>query len=355
MFDHRVKLSTRSPPPAVCENYPPILSITGIIDPHTEFNFFIDCDEGGSREYSFRGRPTPSLSSSSKTSSHNENANYIACSFICIDHLGGGNPSSASDFVDLAPHIKTPVIILCHGLLSWRNQMLILHLAANLSKTLHCNTIRFDFMGNGHSSGTWRFASYDQDFRSLAAVVSFVVHVLEVQILCIVGHSRATCAVMEFASSDAGQSYNIPYLVNLSGRFNARNSDEMMTDQQKRDLQNHGEFEIMRRGTISYMVTSKDLEECAYHELSSIDYETIDSHVLTIHGDNDRNVPLDNALCFEEVLGKKHTLRIIEGADHNFNGLKFMSVLVEAITKFIKRLEKDKGSHEQIRLTHKVT
>jgi alpha/beta superfamily hydrolase len=318
MDKKQVRLSSkRPPPPQECDNYPPILSIKHVIAPQLDYSFFIDCEDG---------------------------CESIACSFICIDHENAGTVSpSTSQFVDLVSFIqqkKTPIIIVCHGLLSWRNQMLILHLAANLSKKLHCNSLRFDFVGNAHSSGTWRFASYDQDYYSLAAVVSFVQNVLQTPILCIVGHSRATCAVMKLACSDEGKS--IPYIVNLSGRFNARSSDSIMTThQQKQDMQKKGKFELMRRGSLSYMVTAADLGECSSYDMSSINYGQINAKVLTIHGDCDRNVSVDNAFCFEKALGIKHTLKIIEGADHNFNGMKYMSALVNTISSLIQRFDKD--------------
>jgi alpha/beta superfamily hydrolase len=309
---HLFKLGNGLPPPRQCEKYPPVLNTDKIVDPQSEFNFFIDCEEG---------------------------LESIACSFICRDYLSE-HGKSVSVFEDLIPklkHCKTPVIIVCHGLLSWRNQMLIIHLAANLSVALKCNTMRFDFIGNGHSSGTWRLASYDQDFYSLHAVVCFVSEILEIPILCIIGHSRATCAVIKFASSRQAQSCGIPCFVNLSGRFNAFHGDRIITSQHKRDLEAHGQFELMRRGTLSYIVTSMDLEECNRYDMSIIDFQNIKSHVLTIHGDCDQNVPVENAICFDKALGCKHTLRIIQGADHNFNGLRFMADLVINIVEFITK------------------
>jgi len=319
-MNRKVKVSKCPPPPQECVGYPSILSQKDVTAPHLEYNFFIDCEDG---------------------------LESIACSFICINHKKERILlPSASTFADLIPYIqqkKTPIIIVCHGLLSWRNQMLILHLAANLSKNLPCNTLRFDFIGNGHSSGSWRYASYNQDYYTLTSVIAFVNDVLQVPILCIVAHSRATCAVMKWSCSEHSMSLlRIPSIVNLSGRFHARSCDSIMTSRnQKQELEKNGKFELLRRGKLSYIVTASDVDECSSYDMSSLNYDQINTRVLTIHGDCDRNVPVENAFSFRDALGTKHSLKIIEGADHNFNGLKYMSVLVDTISSFIRKFDTD--------------
>ena len=38
---------------------------------------------------------------------------------------------------------RRPVVIVCHGFLSWRNQMLISHIAAGVAQKLHCHALRY--------------------------------------------------------------------------------------------------------------------------------------------------------------------------------------------------------------------
>jgi alpha/beta superfamily hydrolase len=45
-------------------------------------------------------------------------------------------------------------------------------------------------------------------------------------------------------------------------------------------------------------------------------------------------VHVDNAYKFDKEIGN-HTLKIIDGANHNFNGVKYHEVLVDAILSFI--------------------
>ena len=56
-------------------------------------------------------------------------------------------------------------------------------------------------------------------------------------------------------------------------------------------------------------------------------------NILTIHGDADKVVPIENAFRFDKEIGN-HKLYIVKNADHNFNGLKYHDELVAAISGF---------------------
>jgi pimeloyl-ACP methyl ester carboxylesterase len=57
--------------------------------------------------------------------------------------------------------------------------------------------------------------------------------------------------------------------------------------------------------------------------------------VLTIHGSNDEIVPVENAHKFDRELGHNHILHIIDGAGHNFNGIKYHATMVKMISSFL--------------------
>lgn len=59
------------------------------------------------------------------------------------------------------------------------------------------------------------------------------------------------------------------------------------------------------------------------------------TNVLTIHGDNDKVVPVTNADRYHELI-PNHTKKIIEGADHNFNGLLHIDKMVQMISEFCR-------------------
>eukprot|EP01083_Nonionella_stella_P028078 77323_1 len=153
-----------------------------------------------------------------------------------------------------------PVIILCHGMVSWRNQWLIANICSQLSKSLSCHTLRFDFTGCGHSSGEWKYGDYELDHVDLRHVVDFVQRDLQCEVACIVGHSQGSAAVLRHAYDNSNTNiYNAynqnlqaspPLYVNLSGRcFGANEVDykKKFSKEQCQELETQGRFTIVRR------------------------------------------------------------------------------------------------------------
>jgi hypothetical protein len=139
------------PNPEECQGYPPSMMMD---KPDCELNFLLDVNDGNS-------------------------SHCLACSFIT---RGKTNYSStnitfgeqlSNNIIHIIDKTK-PVIIICHGSFSWRNQMLISNLASKLSIALDVHTLRFDFTGNGHSSGEWKFGNLEQDYQDLCHIVDFV-------------------------------------------------------------------------------------------------------------------------------------------------------------------------------------
>lgn len=80
-------------------------------------------------------------------------------------------------------------------------------------------------------------------------------------------------------------------------------------------------------------VTKDDVQERL--ELDSSPTRRIkNSHELTIHGRDDNVVNVSSAHKHAKAI-QNHELKIIDGADHNFNGLKNMDELVSTISTFM--------------------
>ena len=240
-----------------------------------------------------------------------------------------------------------PVIILCHGLLSWRNQWLIHDLAANLARTLNCHTLRFDFTGNGHSSGEWSYSNYDVEFNDLKNVVSYVENEMKCKVVCILGHSKGTFALLRLAWEQENNEQQeqrfqhftkAPCFVNLAGRFILPDSTSSclaaFSEEHKTELSEKGSTTWITRGSREFVVTKKAIEERSKCDVSPV--SRITSPVLTVHGCADMAVPVENARQFDAVI-ENHELCIIEGADHNFNGLAYSDNLDAVISDFIRR------------------
>lgn len=249
------------------------------------------------------------------------------------------------------------------------------------------HTLRFDFTGNGHSSGEFTFFPHQNDFEDLKNVYKFVTDVLGCRVCCVVGHSQGSCAILKHAvmmdsSSSSGgggtgssssssnkgvdinqnvstklemtrsdeddhvekrcckgSSTNLLY-VNIAGRYTKPNGfqpTQAFTPNQCRELEQKGRFQFQTwNGGRTFEVTKQSVKDRIAYDLvkeAGVDRIT-KAQVLTIHGDKDETVSIENAYKFDELI-PNHTMKIISGANHNFNGLIHMNTIVSSILDFI--------------------
>mmetsp|Transcript_20457 Transcript_20457/g.23709 ORF Transcript_20457/g.23709 Transcript_20457/m.23709 type:complete len:236 (-) Transcript_20457:11-718(-) len=231
--------------------------------------------------------------------------------------------------------------------------MLISNLAASLSlsKDMNCHTLRFDFTGNGHSSGQWKFGNYENEYMDLCYIYNFVTCTLKCDVQCIIGHSQGSCAIMRHAATitmtpkeEEGGAENkeegkldLPLYVNLSGRcvkcddFNPQT--HWLTKNKCAELSTTGKFSMGKRGEREMIITTQDIER--KNKFNMLEYlPNIKAKVLTIHGDKDSAVPPSNAKSFDGFISD-HRYKFVSGADHNYNGLLFIDNIVSIISLFI--------------------
>lgn len=240
--------------------------------------------------------------------------------------------------------------------------MLISHIAAGVAQKLHCHALRFDFRGNGHSGGTWRSAGFDDELCDLRRVVDYVRNSLGCEVLCIAGHSKGSAAVLHYAleqekrahrRGEGGQKEEkrtvlVPCFVNLAGRFVVPGEFDVKTrfsKEQCDELAREGKFTMKTFGKKTVVVTQEDIDERA-NASSAFVSKIRASHVLTIHGSADTTVDVENAKRYDESISK-HTLQIIEGADHNFNGLKHINAIVGSVVGFVEENSSSSHIHHQ--------
>jgi len=235
---------------------------------------------------------------------HKRNANgsqnlytsKLACSLIGAFHKVASTKTGQVLGIDTSK----PLIILCHGIHSWRNQLLIYHMASGLAdKGFH--TLRFDFEGHGHSNKENVGADLKDKFSTstLQTIVKFVQSELHCRIHCIVGHSIGANVTMKYVEElemkylqgDIETETTIRLFVNLCGNFNIFN----------------------------------------------IAFDTfMQSRLMTIHGDNDTIHLVEDAYKIDDIVHKHH-MEILKGANHNFNGLLHMNKMVSLIANFAEK------------------
>jgi pimeloyl-ACP methyl ester carboxylesterase len=252
-----------------------------------------------------------------------------------------------------------PVVVICHGSRSWRNQMLLAHLAGGLQKRLEYHTLRFDFTGNGHSTGSI-FHHHDAnhnyngaEFHDLQTVLSFVQDQMKCRVACVIGHSQGAAAVLRTAqeqeiyddADDDSSRRRIPCFVNLSGRF-AVPHDEYHVEKRwgaKKAPWARNETKRIVWGPKAASRECVVTIDNVVQEPSRLDDSSLVQNnwkraaaVLTIHGSKDDVVPVSHAQAFAKTI-PNHELLIIEGADHNYNGLRHMPTMVDAVAQFVEK------------------
>jgi len=267
----------------------------------------------------------------------------LACSLLlCLQ----GNRKAWSYVPSIGVHVDStkPVIVICHGFMSWRNQMLLTHIAGGLCKKMNCHTLRFDFTGNGHSSGAWRYGNFGQEAKDLNTVIEFANQEMKCNIACVVGHSKATYAVLRIAlQQEATQVSKIPSFCILSGRYSLPgefDTRQRFSEAQLKEFECQGKVIIGIRGSRRFEIFQRDIDERA--ELDSSKCKDIESSVvLIVHGDADMTVNVSSATRFKESIPNSE-IYIVKGADHSFNGLRHMQELVSIISAFVNKAASDR-------------
>ncbi|GJT07316.1 alpha/beta hydrolase fold protein [Tanacetum coccineum] len=207
---------------------------------------------------------------------------------------------------------------------------MIMELAFALEKQ-GISAFRFDFSGNGESEGSLQFGNYRKEVDDLHTVIQHFTAANRV-ICAILGHSKGGNVVVLYASSH----HDIPIVVNVSGRYKMdRGIEERLGKDYSERAKRDGYIDIKsEKGKVLFRATEESILErlnTNMHEAGlKIDK---DCKVLTVHGSEDKLIPVEDAFEFAKII-PNHTLQIIEGANHGYD--KHQDELASAILAFIK-------------------
>ncbi|TFK20412.1 alpha/beta-hydrolase [Coprinopsis marcescibilis] len=216
-----------------------------------------------------------------------------------------------------------------------------------LSNKLPLDSFRFDFRGNNESGGVWKQGALHEDFEDLQAVVAYLKSGYGYVIDLVVGHSRGAIAGFHWiAASEDGRKASA--FVNVSGRYRMERiveSDGVKLWLEAFKKQGFYEWEAsVARKKIRVTVTPDDLKSFVNWDTSFVWTQfPSHTHVLSVHGLQDRVVPPYDAVIYTHALGNRSpgtaTLHYVETADHNFTGQK--DVVVDAILRWLE--DKERG------------
>ncbi|KAI3775588.1 hypothetical protein L1987_50167 [Smallanthus sonchifolius] len=222
------------------------------------------------------------------------------------------------------------IVILCHGFRDSKDYSMMVELAFALEKS-GISAFRFDFSGNGESEGLFEFGNYSKEVDDLQAVIQHFTTKNRV-ISAILGHSKGGNVVVLHASLH----HDIRTVVNVSGRYKMdRGIEERLGKDYLERAKIDGFIDIKsKKGELLFRVTVESLMERLNTNMHEAGHKVDqDCRVLTVHGSVDEVIPVEDALEFAKII-PNHELRIIEGANHNYNHHR--DELVSVVLAFLK-------------------
>lgn len=261
-------------------------------------------------------------------------------------------PSQSGADFNLSCQVETPrrpskgIVVVCHGLLGHRDSRVCRELANCLLEQGPFAVARLDFRGNGWSGGRTAYGNYEEEKQDLHDVIEYLRKDEQCShlgpIRAVVGHSKAASVVLMYAQTYARalvessrrslepdcKSMKL-LVVGLSGRFHmAEAPTQRFTEEQLRNLETEGQFIWKRYKTeggtkdVDYVVTRNDLQRRAALDMRAVSQEVAVLQregfirILSVHGSNDRVIPMADAYQYAEMWQDPSCLMMVEGMDH---------------------------------------
>ena len=153
---------------------------------------------------------------------------------------------------------SSDTILLCHGMFGNKNTELNIHLLNGLKSKW--SVIRFDFEGNGESSGDWSYADYEREVRNIADIVDYSEKNFNIKIVAIIGHSKAGADVFIAASRKNLIKNQNCCFISLGGRLTFGKPEKRFTKEELEKCQKEGAF-LWEHNNKKWKITQKAIDE----------------------------------------------------------------------------------------------
>ena len=223
-------------------------------------------------------------------------------------------------------------ILLCHGMFDSKNSKINNILLEGLKN--NWSILRFDFEGNGESSGEWDYAGYEREVRNIGDLIQYSEQKFNIKIVAVIGHSKAGADVM-IASSRKNLIKNKDCcFVSIGGRLTFGKPEKRFTKEELEKCEKEGGF-IWEHDGKNWKITQKAIEERRNMNPKK-DVKNIDDYrkkrILHVHGTIDTSTPTEEAYVIEkEIPGAE--IKWIKDANHFFVGKE--ELLVKAILDWL--------------------
>jgi uncharacterized protein len=225
---------------------------------------------------------------------------------------------------------KMPAVILFHGFTG--NKLEPHRMFVKISRALESRGIacfRFDFSGSGESDGNFEDMTVSGEIAEAKRILEYVQGHDQVDPtrISLLGISLGGL-IASIVAGDLPQA--VEKLVLLAPAGNMNEIVAHMASQLGVDL---AEPYFDRQGDLVGRNFAVDIETIHGFERA----KPFQKSVLLIHGTEDMSVPYAVSLRYkDEVYGNHATVRIVEGADHTFNGHAWESEVIQAVEAFLK-------------------
>ena len=225
-------------------------------------------------------------------------------------------------------------ILLCHGMFGSKNSSLNLHLLSGLKN--FWSVLRFDFEGNGDSSGEWSYADYEREVRNISDIIEYSQDKYGIKIVAIIGHSKAGADVFISASRPNLIKNEKCCFVSLGGRLTFGKPEKRFTKDELDKCRKEGEILWEHNGK-KWKITQKAIDERKNmnpkNEVKNISDER-KKLILQVHGREDTSTPVEEAYVVEKEIPGAEVIWI-EKANHFFKGVE--NDMVKAVVDWLKK------------------
>ena len=229
---------------------------------------------------------------------------------------------------------NSDTILLCHGMFDTKNSNMNIILLESLKNKW--SILRFDFEGNGDSSGEWDYADYEREVRNIADLIEYSEANFNIKIVAIIGHSKAGADIFIAASKLNLIKNKDCCFISIAGRLTFGKPEKRFTKEELEQCEKEGEILWEGYGK-KWKITQKSLDERKYmnpkKELKNID-DYRKKRILHVHGTIDTSTPIEEGYVIEkEIPGAE--IKWIKDANHNFVGKE--DLLIQAIEDFLDK------------------
>lgn len=208
-------------------------------------------------------------------------------------------------------------IIVCHGMFGRKESGMGPLLSAALC--LNWSVARFDFAGNGSSTGEWSYADYPREVRDIAAVVKYLEEEAGRSVVGIIGHSKAGADVLIAAATPGVAPNPRCCFVSIAGRLTFGKPEKRFSPEELAEAKEKGFFMWKFHGK-EWKITQSALDERRTMDprvtVRAISPERA-CRVLQVHGTADDSTPPAEAEVVRAIIPGAE-VKYIEGTNHFF-------------------------------------